>query len=169
MPAVVLKYFAHEQCLFIKRSEISWENSQQAHNVESTLIQRWYNVMILNQGWFNVESNCVPAGFIKFVVLHSFVIMIFAFANNVQIVLYLYSRRLERKKYLGSDTSYMLCQRVQPDKIPWYGWKLGASVPRCKQTISSAPWIPPVQIWMILVLLVYSKGSILVESLSIAF
>ena len=41
---------------------------------------------------------CVPAGFIKFVVLHSFVIMIFAFANNVQIVFYLYSRRLERKK-----------------------------------------------------------------------
>ena len=40
----------------------------------------------------------MPAGFIKFVVLHSFVIMIFAFANNVQIVLYLYSRRLERKK-----------------------------------------------------------------------
>ena len=38
------------------------------------------------------------AGFIKFVVLHSFVIIIFAFANNVQIVLYLYSRRLERKK-----------------------------------------------------------------------
>ena len=54
--------------------------------------------MILNQGLFNVESNCVPAGFIKFVVLHSFVIMIFAFANNVQIVLYLYSRRLERTR-----------------------------------------------------------------------
>ena len=120
--------------------------------------------MILNQGWFNEESNCVSAGFIKFVVLHSFVIMIFAFANNVQVVLYLYSRRLERKKYLGSDIS--LCQRVQPHKIPWDGWKLGASVPRCKQTITSAPWIPPVQIWMILVLLVYSKGSILVESLS---
>ena len=61
----------------------------------------------------------MPAGFIKFVVLHSFVIMIFAFANNVQIVLYLYSRRLERNKILGSDTS--LCQRVQPDKIPWDG------------------------------------------------
>ena len=76
--------------------------------------------MILNQGLFNVESNCVPAGFIKFVVLHGFVIMIFAFANNVQIVLYIYSRRLERKKkYLGSDIS--LCQRVQPDKIPWDG------------------------------------------------
>ena len=54
-----------------------------------------------------------------FVDLHSFVIMIFAFANNVQIVLHLYSRRLERKKYLGSDIS--LCQRVQPDKIPWDG------------------------------------------------
>ena len=62
----------------------------------------------------------MPAGFIKFVVLHSFVIMIFAFANNVQVVLYLHSRSLERKKkYLGSDIS--LCQRVQPDKIPWDG------------------------------------------------
>ena len=47
----------------------------------------------------------MPAGFIKFVVLHNIVIMILAFANNVQIVLYLYSRRLERKTYLGSDTS----------------------------------------------------------------
>ena len=56
----------------------------------------------------------MPAGFIN-VVLHSFVIMIFAFANNVQVVLYLHSRRLERA--LGSDIS--LCQRVQPDKIPW--------------------------------------------------
>ena len=50
----------------------------------------------------------MTAGFKKFVDLHSFVIMIFAFANNVQIVLYLYSRRLERKKYLGSDVSYIV-------------------------------------------------------------
>ena len=36
----------------------------------------------------------------------------------------------------------------------------------CKQTISSAPWVPPVQSGVRLVLLVYSKESILVESLS---
>ena len=36
----------------------------------------------------------------------------------------------------------------------------------CKQTISSAPWVLPVQSGVRLVLLVYSKGSILEESLS---
>ena len=36
----------------------------------------------------------------------------------------------------------------------------------CKQTILSAPWVPPVHSGVRLVLLVYSKGSILVESLS---
>ena len=111
----------------------------------TTLNQHWFNVDTTSWFWIKVDSMLSQIVCL-FVDLHSFVIMIFAFANNVQIVLYLYSRRLERKKYLGSDLS--LCQRVQPDKIPWDGWKIGASVPRCKITTPSAPWIPPVQIWM---------------------
>ena len=75
--------------------------------------------MILNQGLFNVESNCVPAGFIKFVVLHSFVIMIFAIANNVQIVLYLYSRRLERKKIFRERYIVMSACTARQNSMGW--------------------------------------------------
>ena len=75
--------------------------------------------MILNQDLFNVESNCVPAGFIKFVVLHSFVIMIFAFANNVQIVLYLYSRRLERKKIFRGRYIVMSACTARHNSMGW--------------------------------------------------
>ena len=40
----------------------SLNTAQQEYHVESTWKQRWFNITLLNQGCFNVDSSCMPIG-----------------------------------------------------------------------------------------------------------